>query len=89
MSSYWNLSNQDLIRLGKRTQATKLARIVHSTLKLIRSLFWGKHRAPTPAKDMFTNLRFNSAIVMRSNPLLNASLLALLSRTVSTVTMTV
>lgn len=64
----WNLSNQDLIRLGQRTQATKLARIVHSTLKLIRSLFWGKHRAPTPAKDMFTNLRFNSAIVMRSNP---------------------
>lgn len=64
----WNLSNQDLIRLGQRTQASKLARIVHSVLKAVRSLFWGKHRVPTPAKDMFTNLRFNSAIVMRSNP---------------------
>lgn len=64
----WNLSNQDLIRLGKRTQASKLARIVHSVLQAIRSLFWGKHRVPTPAKDMFTNLRFNSAIIMRSNP---------------------
>lgn len=64
----WNLSNQELIRLGQRTQASKLARIVHSVLKAVRSLFWGKHRVPTPAKDMFTNLRFNSAIVMRSNP---------------------
>ena len=64
----WNLSNQELIRLGQRTQASKLARIVHSVLKAVRSLFWGKHRVPTPAKDMFTNLRFNSAIIMRSNP---------------------
>lgn len=62
----WNLSNRSLISLGQRTKATKLAQISASVFEAIKSFFTRNGRtAPTKGDDLFSNLLFNSSILMQ------------------------
>ena len=56
----WAGSNSSLIRLGKRTKATKLGRIAEAALQAIKSMFG----IGVEGKDLFSNLVFNTEIIM-------------------------
>ena len=56
----WAGSNASLIRLGKRTKATKLGRIAEAALQAIKSMFG----IGVEGKDLFSNLVFNTEIIM-------------------------
>ena len=62
----WNLSNQDLITKGK--EQTVLSRIAEAALKLIKEFIWGKAKAPQVGSDLYSNLRFNTSILMHNAP---------------------
>ena len=61
----WALSNNSLQRLAKRTKVGKLAQIAGNVLKAIKSMFFGNRTAPNVGTDMFSNLMFNTAILMQ------------------------
>ena len=56
----WAGSNASLIRLGKRTKATKLGRIAEAALQAIKAMFG----IGVEGKDLFSNLVFNTEIIM-------------------------
>ena len=65
----WGLTNRSLISLGKRTKANKLAQIASSIFDGIKSMFFrGRRNAPAKGQDMFSNLLFNSSMLMYSQP---------------------
>jgi hypothetical protein len=64
----WSLSNESLIRLGQRTMLDKMARIAREVVKAIKAIFFKKENAPYVGNDLFSNLLFNTAVVMRGNP---------------------
>ncbi|QEM41168.1 virion RNA polymerase [Pseudomonas phage Zuri] len=65
----WGLTNRSLISLGKRTKASKLAQIAGSIFDAIKSMFFrGRRNAPAKGQDMFSNLLFNSSMLMYSQP---------------------
>ena len=71
----WGLSNRSLINLGQRTRAGKLAQIAGQVFDAIKSMFFrGNRTAPAKGQDMFSNLLFNSAMLMKSNPTGRAAL---------------
>ena len=57
----WTLSNESLARVAERTQVSKLARVKDKLIAALKSLLGIKTDA---GKDMFSNLLFNSAILM-------------------------
>lgn len=62
----WTLSNQSLIKGAKKVAVKNpLYRIVGSALEAIKSLIWGK-RSPALAEDIYSNLRFNTRILMKT-----------------------
>lgn len=65
----WGLSNRALIGLGQRTRASKLVQIATNVFEAIKSMFFrGNRTAPAKGQDMFSNLLFNSSMLMKSNP---------------------
>lgn len=65
----WGLSNRRLMGLAQRTTASKLAQIASSVFDAIKSMFFrGNRTAPAKGQDMFSNLLFNSSMLMKSNP---------------------
>ncbi len=71
----WNLSNSDLIRVNKRTEVKNpLLRIVGEALKALKELIWGKSKAPAVDKTVYSNLAFNTAILMSSTRTVHAEL---------------
>lgn len=68
----WALSNRALASLGKRTLATRLAQLAESAYQAIKSMFFrGQRVAPEKGKDLFSNLLFNSSMLMYSQPSLS------------------
>lgn len=68
----WALSNRALASLGKRTLATRLAQLAESAFQAIKSMFFrGQRTAPEKGKDLFSNLLFNSSLLMYSQPSLS------------------
>ncbi|MNF24270.1 hypothetical protein D3C84_48620 [compost metagenome] len=61
----WTLTNASLVRLAQRQQASKLGRIKDALVAAIKSMFGIKADA---GKDLFSNLLFNSAILMHAQP---------------------
>lgn len=61
----WTLNNEQLARLAKRTTATKLGRIKDGIVAAIKAMFGIKQDV---GKDMFSNLLFNTSILMHSQP---------------------
>lgn len=61
----WALSNRQLQNLTKKTKASKLAQIAQSVWEAIKSMYFRRREAPNKGTDMFSNLLFNSAMLMR------------------------
>lgn len=68
----WTLANEGLARLTKRVKVSKLSMIKDRIVSALRSMFGIKQ---TPGTDLFSNLLFNSAILMSSQPKLSAKVL--------------
>lgn len=64
----WGLTNRELAARQTRTAANPLARMVKAVISAVKSIIWGRKIAPKVGDDMFSNLLFNSAIIMRSQP---------------------
>jgi hypothetical protein len=62
----WALSNADLSSQLKETKIDKALRIARSVIQSLKHLLWGRKRSAAVKDDMFTNLRFNTNIIMRS-----------------------
>lgn len=61
----WVLSNQELAKVAKKTSVIQsIFKIVGATLAEIKTLLWGKNKAPTVGDDMLSQLRFNTRILM-------------------------
>ena len=57
----WAGSNEQLVALLKRNKATKLAQIAYDVIEAIKAMFGLTN---TVGKDMFSNLQFNTAVLM-------------------------
>jgi len=64
----WTLANKELTGALKNTQATGLAKIASDVWQAIKTLVFGKNQALHVGDDMFSNLLFNSAVVMQAQP---------------------
>ena len=63
----WNLSNQDLVRTAQRTKVQNpLLRVVGEALKALKELIFGKARAPRVSDDLYSNIRFNTAVLLQN-----------------------
>lgn len=62
----WVLANPDLVKAAKNVQASPLVRLAKAAIAAIKSLVWGKAKAPAmPEGDVASNLLFNTMVVMR------------------------
>lgn len=67
----WGLANQQLATLQKRTDAHPLVQMAQSVVSFIRDLVWsalGKTAPKSPGTDMFSNLMFNTQVLLHSQP---------------------
>ena len=68
----WSLSNADLANTLKTVKVeSRMVRLARAAVKAIKALLWGSERSAAVKDDIFTNLRFNTNILMRS-PLTNS-----------------
>lgn len=70
----WGLTTESLIRLQKRNKANPLVVLAQEVFAAIKKLIWGNRKAPEAGKDMFSNLLFNSAVLMSNSPSINERL---------------
>lgn len=63
----WTLTNESLVRMAQRQEVSKLARIKDKVVSAIKSMLGIKESV---GKDLFSNLLFNSAVIMQSQPTL-------------------
>lgn len=68
----WGLSNQNLKSLMENKQASKLARVAKEVWQAIKEVLFGKKQLPKALNDMYSNLLFNSAVIMNTQPSLVA-----------------
>lgn len=64
----WTLTNESLVRVAQRQQVSKLARYKDKVVSAIKSMLGIKESV---GKDLFSNLLFNSSIVMQAQPKLS------------------
>lgn len=64
----WGLTNTDLVRLEKRTEANVLSRIAATVIDALKTLIFGRKKVTKPGNDIFSNLRFNTNIILRAQP---------------------
>jgi len=70
----WSLSNEALIKQGKANQAKGIALLAQKAVAFIKKLVFGRKQVALPGNDMFSQLRFNTAILMQGQPSLSAQL---------------
>ena len=64
----WGLSNRNLIAVQKNVKANPLVTMVKELYAAVKALIWGRRKAPVALDDMFSNLLFNTAVVMKGQP---------------------
>jgi hypothetical protein len=68
----WNLANRELIGESQKISIVgTIAEIAKNVLEAIKTLVWGKlarSLAPAIANDLYSNLRFNTEVLMNSAP---------------------
>lgn len=64
----WSLTNEKLSSTLSKIEASPLARLAKAAMLVIKKLIWGKRAGVKVADDMLSNLQFNTAILMNSNP---------------------
>lgn len=62
----WGLTNRELTKKQKKTSS--LVQMAKDVYEAIKRLVFGRKKAPAVGEDMFSNLLFNSAVVMRTQP---------------------
>jgi hypothetical protein len=60
----WALANQNLATVLKTEKANPLARLAEQTIALIKKLLFGRKAVPAAGQDVFSNLLFNSSVIM-------------------------
>ncbi len=61
----WSLNNQNIINLQKKLQVKNpLYVIMGKALTALKQLVWGHKKAPQVGTDMFSNVRFNTRVLM-------------------------
>lgn len=61
----WSLSNQHIISLQKKMQVQNpLYTLMGKALTALKTLIWGKKKAPEVGNDMFSNVKFNARVLM-------------------------
>lgn len=79
----WVLSNQGLAEQASKTEVkNSLLRIIGDALKALKQLLFGKHKANEIGQvgsDLFSNVRFNTAVLMKGRPNFKVSLASLAS----------
>jgi hypothetical protein len=69
----WGLANKELAQTQSETKtASSLVQLAKDVLKAIKQLFWGRKTMPKPADDMLSNLLFNTSVLVRNQPTLQA-----------------
>lgn len=61
----WSLTNEDLAKALKQKQQPKIVQIAKDVVKAIKSLIWGRKKAPALADDALSALQFNTGIIIR------------------------
>lgn len=65
----WSLANKGLVKLQKGKEASPLVRLIRSAIEALKKLIWNKRTMEiSPGSDMFSNLLFNSGILMQVQP---------------------
>ena len=64
----WSLSNQSLIDAGKQTKVNFFAKLASDIIAAIKDLVWGRGKAPEVGNDLYSNIRFNTLVLMNSTP---------------------
>lgn len=62
----WTLANPALQQDAKKTFVTKFKLMTENAIKALKSLVWGRKRAPKVAEDVLSNVQFNASILIRS-----------------------
>ena len=60
----WALANEQLVKLGKQTKASKIATMARNVIDKIKAIIWGNKRKPKVEDDLFSNLLFNTQVVI-------------------------
>lgn len=68
----WALANQNLAAVGEKAQAPAIVRIARQVVQYLKSLFTGSNKPEvlSPLNDIFSNLRFNTQLIMAAQPTL-------------------
>jgi len=64
----WALANADLQSQLKETKVNPALKMARSVVQGLKRLLWGGKRSAAVKDDFFSNLRFNTNIVMRADP---------------------
>lgn len=64
----WGLTNRKLIAVQQQTKAHPLVAMTKKLYDAVKALIWGRRKAPEALDDMFSNLLFNTAVVMQGQP---------------------
>lgn len=64
----WVLTNQEIAQVAAKTEINPIYRIVRDAFRMIKELIQGK--LPEVGKDLLSNLRFNTAVIVNSPSLL-------------------
>lgn len=64
----WSLSNKDLSIKLKKTAANPFVQLAKDAIALIKKLILGRTVVSPPGESMWSNINFNTAIIVRSQP---------------------
>lgn len=69
----WGLANKDLAEtLGKAKVSSPLVQLAKDVFKAIKALIFGRAKVSQPGEDMLSNLLFNTSLLVRAQPTLQA-----------------
>lgn len=60
------LSNAELQKLTQKTKASPLVQLARDVVAALKKLIWGRRKMPPLADDMFSQLRFDTNILLRT-----------------------
>lgn len=70
----WSLTNQAVISKLKGTKASPLVQLAKDVIQAIKQLVFGTSKLPEVGEDMFSNLLFNTSIIIQTQPTLQSQM---------------
>lgn len=62
----WTLTNNALMKELKQKPVNKFVKWARDVMEAIKELIWGKKKMPQPAEDVYSNILFNTGILMQA-----------------------